>query len=629
MTTGQAYRTRSGRAHGWLPFGLCVIGCLWLWSGPDSLPGQTIDEATLERDRATAASSAPASLIVDFRDDLDDEDLARNAWEEEPISAYSRRDRLYRLRFGDPQARDRALAALRTDPTVEAVDYDLDVHLPPDAWTASGRPAAPDCEGAARAARRGFPDDPCFRYQWHLTQAGVPTAWPHARGRGVVVAVIDTGVSRVPDLAGAELTAGYNFVADHADAADDHGHGTHVAGTIAQSTNNGRGVAGVAFEASIMPLKVLSARGSGSMAAIAQAIRWAADHGAHVINLSLGGPFPVETIRRAIGYARDRGVVVVAAAGNDGRGKVGYPARYPGVLAVAATQFDERTTFYSNWGPQIDLAAPGGNIRVDQNGDGLPDGVLQNTVVPGDPARTGYLLFMGTSMASPHVAGAAALLVGAGVTRPERVEHLLLHTARAPRSPPGTPPSRARRDAERPRLDDHYGAGLVDAGAAVVRARRARDGGALALGASLCLGLLTGSVRRRPRRALLALGLALGACGPLGPLAWLGLPLPAGLDLFAVGLPLAASRLGGPAWAGSPMLLSALLPIAALAVGYGVRATRSLLAGFALGTAALLFSLAIANTVDVAWVPDVLDRAWLALHAALCALLGALALRED
>ena len=215
---------------------------------------------------------------------------------------------------------------------------------------------------------------------------------------------------------------------------DDVGHGTHVAGTIAQSTHNKLGVAGVAFKASIMPLKVLSARGSGSMAAIAQAIRFAADNGARVINMSLGGPFPVGAIGSAVKYARGKGVTIVAAAGNDGRGKVGYPARYPGVIAVAATQFDEQTTFYSNWGAQVDIAAPGGNVRVDQNGDGKPDGVLQNTLVPGNTSKTDYLWFMGTSMASPHVAGVVALIVGAGVTKPDAVEEVLLDTARKPKA---------------------------------------------------------------------------------------------------------------------------------------------------------------------------------------------------
>src|SRR5206468_5695087 len=123
----------------------------------------------------------------------------------------------------------------------------------------------------------------------------------------------------------------------------------------------------------------------------------------------------------------------VAAAGNDGRGRVGFPARAPGVIAVAATQFDEKTTFYSNWGSEVDIAAPGGNTRVDQNGDGRPDGVLQHTIVPNDITHTDYLWFMGTSMASPHVAGVAALVVSAGVRRPEAVEQILLATARKPK----------------------------------------------------------------------------------------------------------------------------------------------------------------------------------------------------
>src|SRR5581483_9670990 len=293
----------------------------------------------------------------------------------------------------------------------------------------------------------------------HLEQIKAKQAWKQAQGEGVTVAVVDTGVAKVPDLAQTVLVPGYNFVNNTADATDDHGHGTHVAGTIAQSTHNGVGVAGVAFKAKIMPIKVLSARGSGSVSGIAEGIRWAADHGAKVINMSLGGPIASSVLGKAVKYAHDKGTTVVCAAGNDGRGKVSYPAAYAGAIAVAATQFDETTTFYSNWGKEIDVAAPGGNTRVDQNGDGQPDGVLQNTVVPGDTSRNDYLWFMGTSMASPHVAGVAALVISAGVTNPDQVEKILKETARAPKK-------------KGDNYEQHYGAGIVDAAAAVAKARQ-------------------------------------------------------------------------------------------------------------------------------------------------------------
>jgi serine protease len=606
------------RAAAAIAVGLAGI-VAWSWRGvAPHLGGPAPADELLAAER-----ESPNTLIVDFRDDITDQALASRGYVDEPISRFSAIDRMYRIRFRTPQEAQDAARRLRADPMVESVDYDAPVSLFPEDWTPTAPPVdAPECANDRAGARSaGFPDDPCFRYQWHLRQIGLPAAWKLGQGRGVVVAVIDTGVSRVPDLAGTSFVPGFNFLADNDKTEDDHGHGTHVAGTIAQTTNNARGVAGIAFRAAIMPLKVLSREGAGSMAAIAQAIRFAADHDANIINLSLGGPFPVMPVRRAIEYAHRKGVIVVAAAGNDGRGRVGYPARYPNVIAVAATQWDESTTFYSNWGQEIDIAAPGGNMRVDQNGDGKPDGVLQNTILPGR-AGNGYLWFMGTSMAAPHVAGIAALVVGAGITRPEAVETVLVDTARRPK-PVSSASGR--------RIDDHYGAGIADAAAALRKARSARGVASLGLGAALGLLGLCG-VRRRERLGgaqawTFAAAILLGASGlfflpSLGAPAWLAdSPIGAGaLESLALVL--------GPAGQGNPLLWSALLPVSAVALLFGVRSLRPMLAGLAFGVAGALLFAAGAYTADIRFVPDVLDRAWLATNALLATGTGALVLRK-
>jgi serine protease len=398
-----------------------------------------------------------------------------------------------------------------------------------------------------------------------------------------------------------------------------------VAGTIAQSTNNKLGVGGVAFKASIMPLKVLSARGSGSMAAISQAIRFAADHGAQVINMSLGGPFPVPAIGSAVKYARSKGVTIVAAAGNDGKGRVSYPARYPGVIAVAATQFDGSATFYSNWGSEIDVSAPGGNVRVDQNGDGKPDGVLQNTIVPGDTSRTDYLWFMGTSMASPHAAGVAALIVGAGVTKPDAVEEILMDTARKP-------PSKGK-VAAGDRVDDHYGAGIIDAMAALKKIRGGR--GASELGLSTALALFGVSLLSRRGRGAGKLGIGFPIALVLGSSGLFLLPhlFGGGTTTGALGL-LSNGLLGGVngvlprGLQGNALLWSALLPLGLTAVLYGVPRLRGVLAGLGFGVAGALLFAAIAMTFDVRGIPDLFDRAWLLLNAAAAATLSVAVLRR-
>ena len=239
-----------------------------------------------------------------------------------------------------------------------------------------------------------IPSDAGWGLQYGLINIRAPQAWDLNTGSpAVTIAIVDTGVDLGhPDLA-AKIVGGYDFVNNDNTPQDDNGHGTHVAGIAAAVSNNGAGVAGASWGARIMPIKALNAAGSGTFADVAAGITWATDNGAQVINLSLGGASPSAVLQDAVNYAFSKGVTLVAAAGNTGSNFVLYPARYPHVMAVAATDGANTRAGFSNVGPEIALSAPGVSIYSTTPGGGY-----------------GYL--SGTSMSAPFVSGLAAILRG-------------------------------------------------------------------------------------------------------------------------------------------------------------------------------------------------------------------------
>lgn len=589
------------------PFALAAIG-LAVYLATPSAP---------ERHQSTSATpdivgDQSQTLLIDVADSLDADEraafLATLPGEPRLNSVYSEHEGLYRLDLDAATARE-LLATLRDDRRVEFIEPEraivLDTaHVPFTSACPAGAP----------------PDDPLYPFQWHFDQIDVEGAWSQEDGAGTVVAVIDTGVAytdgaplrQVRDLSGTAFVPGYDFVDDDDLPLDEHGHGTHVAGTIAQTTNNGYGVAGIAPQARIMPIRVLDATGRGNTADIAESIRWAADNGADIINMSLGGPLPSGIMQDAVTYAHRKGVTVIAAAGNNGWSLPSYPAAYRNVIAVSATQFDRTTTFYSNYGRYIDIAAPGGNVRVDQNDDGRPDGVMQETLQRGNPSGHEFALYMGTSMAAPHVAGVAALVHASGVTNPDRIEDVLASTA----------------STDVPAFEtDRYGAGLLDASASV-RAGATRIAAPRGFGAAALALLLLAAAPRRTRAVAIVTGavVASGVALLTLPLTAIGLATPTWLATSPVmalgnGLPALAQLL---AW-------SAVPAVGAYAVLGGVErpALRGVLVGALLGFGAILGFEALAITVDVSALPGTgcLDRLWLGTNAALTLAIGAAAAR--
>lgn len=418
----------------------------------------------------------PSEIVVDLRDDATEaqiDDLnARFGLSLRPNSVEARDDKLMLATLPpNDEENQRLLGALRRDPLVEAAEAQIRFSTPEyTSATASSEArgfsetfyTAPEADGMTdklhmsthaaagkggaaregdktkrpRVSKRGFkPNDPRFGEQWNFQMVGAQKAWTRSRGEGIVVAVIDTGIAarttsrgkRARDFNKTEFKAGYDFVNNDDDPYDDHGHGTHVGGTIAESTNNREGVAGLAFDATLMPIKVLDEYGSGLSSDVADGIRFAADNGADIINMSLGSAYPSDVIQAAVKYARRKGVVIVCAAGNGFGSPVGYPAAFPGCIAVSSVGPTREIAPYSSYGAQVALAAPGGDRYLDPESGGI----LQNTIFPIEQGGQGdgYYAFQGTSMASPHVAAVAALIMAQGERDPSRVRDILLRSA--------------------------------------------------------------------------------------------------------------------------------------------------------------------------------------------------------
>ena len=261
---------------------------------------------------------------------------------------------------------------------------------------------------------------------WGVKRVNASAAWDYTAGQGVKVAIVDTGMDYThPDLA-AHYKGGYNIVAGTADPMDDQGHGTHVSGTIG-AVRDGSGVVGVAPEADLYAVKVLDKNGSGQYSWIVAGIEWAIEHHMDVINMSLGGRSGTDALAQVMKKAKEAGVTVICAAGNDS-GPVNYPAKYPEAIAISASSSADKLAYFSSKGPEIVVIAPGVSINSCKKGGG-------------------YTSMSGTSMASPHVAGLAALAIGAGAHGPDAVRAAL----KAAATPlPGLNPN-------------DQGAGMVDA----------------------------------------------------------------------------------------------------------------------------------------------------------------------
>lgn len=383
-------------------FRLATIGlsALMLASCDGSATSNPVFEPVPANVSSVGVDTIPGQILVDMKDNVSESDIKELA-DSVGITLSESNDVAHEYKYEaadvDPAKEDSVIARLQSDSRVEHAEPMTKYHA------------------------LFMPNDPMYKDQWGMHRVGVESSYGMSCGAGVKVAVVDTGVrcmeakgvTRLSDLAKCE--SGYDFTSNKPIANDGNLHGSHVSGTIAQSTHNNLGGVGVAPCATILPVKVLSDSGSGTSEGVASGIRYAVDQGAQVINMSLGSDSPSDVIKDAVNYAHDKGVTVVCAAGNSGS-KTGFPAGYKNAISVSAIDQNDTIAKFSSRG-KIEVAAPG-------------VGILQQTICEDDPKSDGcYMSLNGTSMASPFSAGVASLIVSSGITDPDAVRAKMQSTA--------------------------------------------------------------------------------------------------------------------------------------------------------------------------------------------------------
>ncbi|NLM98254.1 MAG: peptidase S8, partial [Halanaerobiaceae bacterium] len=364
--------------------------------------------------------------IINFKQRISKNELEENILKNKGQIIKQISENMYKVKLADED--QDFIYSLQKNPSIKYIEPEYLVHI------------------------QSIPDDPYYPEQWNLQRLALEKTWDNLKGReninDITVAVIDTGIlPQHPDLKD-NIISGYDFIDDDNDPVDtseDFSHGTHVAGIIGAVGNNGIGVTGINWNVKIMPVRVIGPDGSGEYSTLISGIHWAVDNGADIINLSLAGPVDSKALRDAVKYAVERKVTIVAAAGNNGSSPVLYPAQYPEVIGVGAVGPSNERAYYSNFGPGLDLVAPGGdNSLIDYSCNTI---LSTAGYISGDTIKYQYSWAQGSSMAAPHVSGIVSLLYSIGIDNPVDIKRILKETAD---------------DLGTEGIDDYYGAGLVN-----------------------------------------------------------------------------------------------------------------------------------------------------------------------